>query len=65
MSRAGVSSEHVERVLGHALIGVEQTYDRHAYSTEKAAALDRLAMLIDGIVHERTADVIPMRERRQ
>jgi integrase len=65
MSRAGVSSEHAERVLGHALVGVEQTYDRHAYSTEKAAALNRLATLLDGIIHERTADVIPMRKGQQ
>jgi integrase len=64
MSRAGVSSEHAERVLGHALVGVEGVYDRHAYSTEKAAALNRLAVLIDAIVNERMADVIPMRGGR-
>jgi integrase len=46
MSRAGVSSEHAERVMGHAIGGVEGIYDRHAYATEKAEALARLADLI-------------------
>ena len=51
MSRAGVPSEHAERVMGHAIGGVEGVYDRHAYSDEKAAALAKLAQLIDVIVH--------------
>jgi integrase len=53
MSRAGVSSEHAERVMGHAIGGVEGVYDRHAYVDEKAAALVKLAGLIDSIVHPR------------
>jgi integrase len=53
MSRAGVSSEHAERVLGHAIAGVEGVYDQHKYSDEKAEALRKLAALIDGIVHPR------------
>ena len=52
MSRAGVPSEHAERVMGHAVSGVEGVYDRHAYLDEKAAALRRLAALIERIVHE-------------
>ena len=50
LSRAGVSSEHAERVLGHALVGVEGVYNKHAYSDEKANALQRLADLIDIIL---------------
>jgi integrase len=49
MSRAGVQSEHAERVLGHAIGGVEGIYNRHAYDVEKAAALDKLAALITEI----------------
>ena len=52
MSRAGVLSEHAERVMGHAVGGVEGVYDRHAYVDEKAAALRRLAALIERIVHK-------------
>ena len=51
MSRAGVSSEHAERVLGHIVGGVEGIYDRHHYSAEKADALRRLAALIETIIN--------------
>ncbi len=60
MGRAGVSSEHAERVLGHAIGGVEAIYDRYTYFHEKADALQRLAALVDGIVHPQ-ANVLPMR----
>jgi integrase len=63
MSRAGVSSDHAERVMGHAIAGVEGVYDRHAYKGEKADALQRLAMLIDGIVHPRAANVTTLQKR--
>jgi hypothetical protein len=56
MSRAGVLSEHAERVLGHAIGGVEGVYDRHAYADEKATALARLAALIASIVYPRDAE---------
>src|SRR5262249_16381069 len=39
MSRAGVQSEHAERVLGHVIPGIEGIYNRHQYTDEKAAAL--------------------------
>ena len=51
MSRAGVPRDHAERVLGHVIGGVEGVYDRHAYFDEKAAALDKLAKLVDQIVN--------------
>jgi integrase len=59
MARAGVRPEIAERVLGHALQGVEHVYDRHGYSDEKADALQRLAVLIDGIIHPRE-NVVPI-----
>ena len=61
MSRAGVLSEHAERVMGHAVGGVEGVYDRHAYVDEKAAALRRLAALIERIVHKDSARVVNLR----
>ena len=63
MSRAGVSSEHAERVMGHAIGGVEGVYDRHSYFDEKADALKRLAALINSVVHPRSADVLPMKPK--
>jgi integrase len=59
MSRTRVSSEHAERVMGHAIDGVEGVYDRYEYAAEKAEALAKLANLIDGIMHPRD-NVMPM-----
>jgi len=64
MSRAGVLSEHAERVMGHAIAGVEGVYDRHGYKDEKADALRRLAMLIESIVHP-SANVVAMTGRKK
>jgi integrase len=63
MSRAGVLSEHAERVMGHTIKGVEGIYDRHAYFEEKAAALAKLAALIQRIVYPPEGDVVvPIRQ---
>ena len=59
MSRAGVSSEHAERVLGHTQGGVKGIYDRHGYFDEKATALVALATLIGRIVNPREDNVVP------
>lgn len=61
MARAGVSSEHAERVLGHAIDGVEGTYNRHAYHAEKADALRKLATLVERIVDPPTENVLELR----
>jgi integrase len=42
MSRAGVSSDHAERCLGHVISGVRGTYDRHDFHSEKANAFQSL-----------------------
>jgi integrase len=62
MSRAGVRPDIAERVMGHAIAGVEGVYDRHTYRDEKADALARLANLVDGIVNPRD-NVTPMQKR--
>lgn len=61
MSRAGVLPHISEQVLGHAIRGVEGTYDRHQYRTEKAHALNALASLIESIV-DPTDKVIALRK---
>ena len=60
MSRAGVSSDVAERVLGHALPGVRGVYDRHRYLAEKRAALERLAGLIEQIIAPAVGNVVPL-----
>lgn len=64
MSRAKVLSEHAERVMGHAIPGVEGIYDQHSYADEKADALARLATLVTSIVNPPPANVVPMTSRR-
>jgi integrase len=64
MSRAGISSEHAEKVMGHTIAGVEGVYDRHRYDDEKAAALAKLAMLVDGIINLRD-NVLPMAKQKR
>jgi integrase len=62
MSRAGVSREHAERVLGHVQGGVEGIYNRHSYDAEKAAALRRLAALVERIVSPPSDKVLVLHE---
>jgi integrase len=50
MIRAGVSPHVSERVLGHAIPGVEGVYDQHDYLAEKTVALRKLATLVTRIL---------------
>jgi integrase len=60
LSRAGISADIAERALGHALVGVRGTYDRHAYEAEKRHAFEALAALIERIVHPPADVVVPI-----
>jgi integrase len=62
LSRAGVDADTGERVLGHKLQGIRAVYDQHEFREEKAAAMERLAALIEGIVHPRN-NVTPIRAK--
>jgi hypothetical protein len=50
MSRAGVSTDVAERVLGHRIPGIRSTYDLHDYAAEKRCALEKLAQIVADIV---------------
>lgn len=65
MSRAGVLDNHAERMLGHAIPGVKGTYDRHSYFDEKADALNRLATLIETILHPPADNVVALAKQRK
>jgi integrase len=60
MSRAGVLSEHAERVLGHSIRGVEKIYNQHTYDEQKADALRKLAALVERIVTPQPENVVPL-----
>ena len=51
MVRTGVRPDISERVLGHVIAGVEGTYDRHSYAEEKRDALEKLAAMVERILH--------------
>jgi integrase len=65
MSRAGVPTDHAERVLGHVIGGVRGTYDRHEYLDEKRAALEALARLIERIIANRPTELRLVRRTRE
>ena len=64
LSRAGISADHAEMCLGHALGGVRGVYDRFEYRDEKLRAFEALAALIQGIVHPPSDVVVPMKKAR-
>jgi len=59
LSRAGISADIGERALGHAIIGIRSTYDRHEYEAEKRHAFEALAAQIERIVKP-TPNVVAM-----
>jgi integrase len=63
MTRAGVSPDHAERCLGHAIPGIRGTYDRHGFHDEKLAAFEALAAQIARIVDPQP-NILPMRGPR-
>jgi integrase len=68
MSKAGISPDIAERCLGHALVGVRATYDRHQFEDEKRHAFEALSALIERVVHPPEAEVTELavtRKRRQ
>jgi integrase len=60
IARAGVRPDVAERVMGHAIEGVEGVYDRHSYRAEKADALAKLAGLIALILDPPAENVLPL-----
>jgi integrase len=50
MSRAGVTSDHAERCLGHVIGSIRGVYDRHLYRDEMLLAYEKLASLVSEIV---------------
>jgi integrase len=64
MSRAGVPSDHAERVLGHVIAGVRGVYDRHEFANEKRDALEKLAALVERILRP-SESVVSFPKRRK
>jgi len=66
LAALGVRREVAERCLGHAIMGVEGTYDRHDYFKERRAALEQwTALLIDAERGVRKVAAISQRSRER
>jgi hypothetical protein len=63
MSRAGISSDHAERCLGHVISGVRGVYDRHEYLEEKRQGFEALAGLVERIVNPQ-ANIVSIARRQ-
>jgi integrase len=62
MSRAGVRAEDAEQCLGHALPGIQATYNKHDFYLEKKRAYEALAGLVERIVNQPADNVVAMRK---
>ena len=62
LSRAGVRPDWAETFIGHALPGLQKTYDRYSYLPERRFAADALAGMIDRVLKRQTGEVVPLRE---
>lgn len=62
MSRAGVPSDHAERVVGHVIGGVRGVYDRHDFLAEKRVAAETLAAVIRHILNPPADNVVALKQ---
>jgi integrase len=63
LSRAGVDSDVAEMLLGHALPGMRQIYDRFDYLQPKTIAYEKLESALSLILNPPADNVRPLRRR--
>jgi integrase len=61
LAELGVSFEVAERVLNHAMPGLQAVYNRHGYIAEKRTALALWAEHVLSLAAKREATVVPLR----
>jgi integrase len=61
LAELGVSFEVAERVLNHAVPGLQAVYNRHSYAAEKRAALALWAEHVIALAEKRDATVVAFR----
>lgn len=64
LSRAGIQGDISERVMGHAIQGVEGVYDQHEYAKEKADTLEALSALIGTILNPPGDNVVTLKKEK-
>ncbi len=64
MARLGIPSDHIGRVLNHALKGVTaQVYDRHTYLPEKRRALEAWGSHLESLFRPDDGKVVPLQRK--
>jgi hypothetical protein len=61
LAKIGVCFEIAERVLNHAVPGLQAVHNRHSYATEKRAQLELWAKHVLALVEKREATVVAFR----
>jgi hypothetical protein len=61
LSELGIPFDVAERVLNHAMPGLQFVYDKHSYAREKRRALALWAEHVLAIAEERKATVVALR----
>jgi integrase len=61
LSELGIPFDVAERVLNHAMPGLQSVYDKHSYGGEKRRALQLWAEHVLAIAEEREAKVVALR----
>ena len=61
MTALGVPRLHVEKILNHTITDVAEIYDRHDYTEEKRAALDKWAAALGRILRTGSSNVVALR----
>jgi integrase len=64
MTDLRIEAHVAERVLGHAIEGVQGIYDRSLYFEQKAEALAKLAGYIEGLIHPTRGNVVSLAGRK-
>jgi hypothetical protein len=57
----GVPLDDIDRVQGHVIRGIAQTYVRGQFMDQKRRAVETLARAIDRILNPEPAKVVPIR----
>ena len=65
MSRAGVSSDHADKCLGHVLPGMRKVYDQHTYYEERKRAYEALEALISRIINPPAGNVTQLKSHKK
>jgi integrase len=60
MTALGVPRLHVEKILNHTIDDVAEIYDRHDYTVEKRAGLEKWGAALERLLKSGTSNVVTL-----